>query len=98
MVTLRDTRVALTRDLDRDTNTKGHREEVRPEVMAAWQELRERGYRVRLRNVQRIIERHQLRVDRGDFLERVLTYVDPTGETATWNVMREQCRGGGHVA
>lgn len=65
--------------------------ELRPEdhaiIEQARAELLSRGLVMGRSGVRRLYLLHLRREDRGEFLPWLLTYADPTGETAVWNLV-----------
>lgn len=82
-------RLDYHRDGDRN-KAPGASGELRPEderiIAEARAELLRRGHVIGWAGVRRLYRLYLRRADRGDFLPWLLTYADPTGEDATWNL------------
>lgn len=81
--------------VDRATNTTRERASARPEVVSYHQQVRELGYKISLRSVERFFVLYgetydETHPDNGGFLAYLMSYLDPTGETATDAVMAER--------
>ena len=81
--------------VDRATNTTRERVSARPEVVSYYQQVRELGYRISLRGVERFYVLYrstydEAHPDNGGFLAYLMSYLDPTGEQATDHVLAER--------
>ena len=77
--------------VNRATNSTRARVPACPEVVAYHRELRDAGHRISLAGVRRFwVIYQQTFTDAEGFLSYCLTYLDPTGEQATHNVMATQ--------
>ena len=77
--------------VDRATNTTRERASARPEVVSYYEQVRERGFKISLRGVERFYVMYaKTYADDEGFLAYLMTYLDPTGETAVNEVLAER--------
>ena len=81
--------------VDRATNTTRDRASARPEVVGYYQQVRDLGYKISLRGVERFYVLYgetydESHPDNGGFLAYLMSYLDPTGEQATDHVLAER--------